>query len=505
MSRTLEPQSKFSLDQIEDDVDFKGEFKLSKEAKKKMQASADFVSKIASSDRPIYGINTGFGRLATVKIAEAELKDLQVNLLRSHASGIGDPVSPRVVRRLLLLRTLSLGKGFSGLRPPLLERHLDYLNLNLTPYIPEQGSVGASGDLAPLSHLGLTLMGEGSFLVDQTKEISALKVLKSYQLKAFQIQAKEGLALTNGTQFSLALAMEARREIKQLLPWMEWATCMSIEAHQATASSFRADLHALKAHRDQREVAKRIFSRLRGSAHMRGHKNCDRVQDSYSFRCVPQVVGPAYAILHQAERLLEDEANSVSDNPIVFVEKKELVSGGHFHAHSVSLAADTMAMAVTTLCNLIERRLDQLINPLTTRLTPFLAQKAGVESGLMIVQTAAAALASENKALCLPASCDTIPTNGNQEDHVSMAPWASRKLLQIVINFRRLIAAEILCGARACELEKNQSQLDFSKSLEGLLSQLKKDLPQIFQPGDRIFSKDWREIERYLQTVRAPN
>ena len=307
MTTTLEPQSKFSLDQIESLIAEDVKFKLSKDAKTRMKASAKVVQKMAQSERPIYGVNTGFGRLATVKIPEAEIKDLQVNLLRSHAAGIGDPIAPRIVRRLLLLRVLSLGKGYSGIRPELVERHLDYLERGLIPSIPEQGSVGASGDLAPLSHLGITFMGEGSFLDLKGKPVAAKKVLKEQKLLAFEIQAKEGLALTNGTQFSLALAVESWQEVRRLLPWMEWATCMSIEAHQATASSFRADLHSLKAHRDQREVAKRIYSRLRGSAHMKGHKDCDRVQDSYSFRCVPQVVGPAYSVLRQAESLLTDE------------------------------------------------------------------------------------------------------------------------------------------------------------------------------------------------------
>jgi len=451
------------------------------------------------SSKPIYGVNTGFGRLAQVRISEGELVDLQVNLLRSHASGIGEQAPGSVVRRLLLLRVLSLSKGYSGVSLPILQRHLEYLHKGLIPYIPLQGSVGASGDLAPLAHLGLTFMGEGEF-VENGKRIPSSRVLKKYNWKPLAIHPKEGLSLTNGTQFSLALALEVLTQLQVLVSWVEVAACLSIEAHQATSAVFIPRIHEIKAHPKQLEIAKRFSARLRGSKHMQSHRNCDRVQDAYSFRCIPQVLGPCYSLIDSAKQLLEDEINSVSDNPVVFPVEKKIYSCGHFHAQAVSMASDLMTMAMVTMGNLSERRIDQIVNPLTSRSPAFLATKPGVESGLMIVQTAAAGLASENKTLSFPASADTIPTNGNQEDHVSMAPWAARKSLQVLANLRKIIAAEILSAVRGCVHESTRTGLSFSRFVEQNLSEIADAVPILFRAGDRVFSKDWEQLEAYLKT-----
>jgi len=490
----LEPQSKFRIKDVEDILDSSQKLQFSASAKTTITRAQNCVLKMARSEGAMYGINTGFGRLAQVRISENELSDLQINLLRSHACGIGEPLSKRAVRRLLLLRAMSLGKGHSGVSLKLLQRHLDYINHDLCPRISSQGSVGASGDLAPLAELGLTFIGEGSFL-ESNKLLSAKTILKKQKWKPIEIGPKEGLALTNGTQFSLAWALEVRRKLHALIPWMEMSAALSIEAHQATSSVYQAKIHALKAHPHQRRVAQTFSKILKGSEHMKAHRDCDIVQDAYSYRCIPQVLGPCYSILEKADELLEDEINSISDNPLVFPETEEILSCGHFHAQAVSMACDLMTLAMVTMGNLIERRIDQLMNPATSRHPAFLADHPGVESGLMIVQTAAAALASENKTMAFPASADTISTNGNQEDHVSMAPNAAKKAGQVADNLRKIISAETLCAVRASVLESTKSGLRYSPEVETFLKQLADKTPRLFHPGDRNFGEDWRKLD----------
>ncbi len=490
------PHSHFDLRQIEEAL-AESKFKLSPMAKKNLEKGSAQVRKLAHSSKPIYGVNTGFGRLAQVRISEHELVDLQVNILKSHATGIGPQTADKIIRRTMLLRALSLGKGYSGISASFVERHLVYLSRGLIPYIPQQGSVGASGDLAPLAHLGLTFVGLGQFVVSQ-KRISAKEILKRENLKPLKVGPKEGLALVNGTQFSLALALEAREQLMRLIPWMEKTAALCLEAHRGTAEVFDTRLHLVKAHPKQREVAKKFRALLQGSKHVKAHRDCDLVQDSYSFRCIPQVLGPIYSMLDKADELLTDEANSVSDNPILWSKTGELISGGHFHAHSVSLAADMIAIAATSLANISERRIDQLVNPLTTRGSAFLADRPGVESGFMIIQTATAAIASENKTLAHPASADTIPTNGNQEDHVSMAPWAGRKALMIVENLRRIIAAELLCAVRGAIHESTRTGQSFGPVLNEFLKDLAREVPALFRAGDREFGQDWEALENLI-------
>ncbi len=499
----LDPQKVYRLEDIETLVRKPSNLKLASKATQAVRKTHAKVSALAAESQPHYGINTGFGRLAQVKVPPAEQRSLQVNLLRSHASGIGAPVSERVVRRLTLLRILSLGKGRSGVSPALLQRHFDYWNKGLTPWVPELGSVGASGDLAPLAHYSLTLMGEGHFWMDN-KKVPAKKVLQAKRLKPILIGPKEGLALVNGTQFSLALALEVREQLQPLLDWMLLSACLSIEGHRSTRSVFDPDLHALKAHPHQRIVAELFWRLLDRSPHMKGHRDCDLVQDAYSFRCIPQIWGPCLSFFERADELLEDELNSVSDNPLFVGKNLNLLSGGHFHAQTVSMASDLMAISMATLSQLIERRLDQIMSPLTSRTEAFLADRPGVESGMMILQTAAAALAAENKVLAHPASIETIPTNGNQEDHVSMAPLAARKALMSLKNLRRLIAAEVLVGVRACVLEARKTNLAYAPAVESFLKYLGKRLPQIFEPGDRIFGDDWQELEALMESEGSP-
>lgn len=493
----LEPHDEFEPQDIESLLAKSTKLELSASAKKAVKAAQSFVQDLAGSSKPIYGVNTGFGRLASVKISESELVELQINLLRSHSSGFGGPAKARIVRRLLLLRVLSLAKGHSGISLQIINRHLDYLYREAYPFIPMQGSVGASGDLAPLSHLGLTFIGEGYFL-EKNKKVRAQSFLKKHKLQPIDIGPKEGLSLTNGTQFSLSLALEARAQLYHLIPWMETAAALSVEGHQATSQVFLPKVHKLKAHADQLAIAKKMYSELKSSKHMSSHRDCDRVQDSYSFRCIPQIMGPCYSIIRSADQFLRDEINSVSDNPVVFPAEKKIYSCGHFHAQAVSMACDMISLSVATLSNLIERRIDQLVNPLTARNPAFLASRPGVESGLMIVQTAAAAITSENKTMSFPASADSIPTNGNQEDHVSMAPWAARKALRMVTNLRRLVASEILCAVRACVNESTRTGLAFSPFVEKELERLATQVPELFQAGDRVFADDLEKLEAIM-------
>lgn len=492
----FEPQSKFTLQEICELVKNSPRLTTNSRLRSRTQKARHLVEQLSERDEAIYGLNTGFGRLAKIKISEEELTELQVNLIRSHACGMGDPAAPSVVRKLLLLRMLSLGKTASGIQWSTFQRHLQYWNADLVPHIPEQGSVGASGDLAPLAHLALTFLGEGYFIEPSSmKRLSSKSILKKHRWAPLSIGPKEGLSLTNGTQFSTALALEAYERLAQLWPWIELAICLSAEGHSATAAVYHPRLHELKKHPEQAWLASRLYKKLSRSPHMSAHRDCDQVQDSYSFRCIPQVLGPCLKLMETAAELIENEANSVSDNPVFVRDSKELHSCGHFHAQSVSVAADLLSMAAVTIGNLSERRLDQLINPLTSRSTAFLAQQAGVESGLMIVQTAAAALASENKTLAFPGSCDSITTNGNQEDHVSMAPGAARKALRIIQNLQAIVACEILAGVRACVIESTRSGMAFSPYVEKNLAYLGKKIPDLYRYGDRIFSEDLSQLQ----------
>lgn len=503
----FEPQSKFTVDQIEDllggGLRKPPKLTISLTAKRRLLRARTQVENLMHSDRAIYGVNTGFGRLARIKISKDELEALQINLIRSHACGVGKPLTERLVRRLLLLRILSLGKAASGIRWQTFQRHLDFWNHSLTPWIPEQGSVGASGDLAPLAHLALPMLGEGFFWMHGEK-VQAAKILKNRKLAPLRIGAKEGLSLTNGTQVSLTLGLEALARIKHLWKWMEAITCLSVEAHSATAAVYDDAIHALKAHPEQREIAARLRRRLRSSDHMKAHHDCNQVQDSYSFRAVPQILAPCLKFIRSAEELMENEINSVSDNPVLVRGSSDLHSCGHFHAQAVSMASDLLTQAAVTIGNLSERRLDQLVNPLTSRTTGFLAQQPGVESGLMIVQTAAAALASENKTLAFPASADTISTNGNQEDHVSMAPWAGRKALLVLENLESILVMEMVGAVRGCVIESTRSGLTYSAYVENFLGWLGKKAPGLFKAGDRVFSEDFEVLKTLIQNSEPP-
>src|SRR2546422_2308518 len=404
---------------------------LQSDAAKKMSRSRAVIDAIVNEDRIVYGVSTGFGKLSDVHIGHEQLTPLQHNLVRSHASGVGDPFSEEEVRALVLLRANVLAKGLSGARPVVAERLCDLLNHHVYPVIPCRGSVGASGDLAPLAHLALVLIGEGEVFSASIK-ITGREALEGIGVRPLDLQAKEGLALLNGTQATLAAGVICWRRAKQLLDLADLAGAMSLEALKGSPVAFDARIHQARPHRGQLQVAERLSRFLRDSEIRQSHIDCARVQDAYSLRCMPQVHGPVRECLEYVRNVAAIEINSATDNPLVFADTGEVLSGGNFHGQSLGLALDFLTISLSVLANIAERRIERLLNPEYGDLPAFLADNPGLNSGFMIAQVAAAALASENKVLSHPASVDSIPTSGNKEDHVPMAMGAVLK--QVVAN-----------------------------------------------------------------------
>lgn len=416
---------------------------LADAARARMQTSVDTVQNVIRTGRVSYGINTGFGALAKQRIDAAQVVDLQYNLVRSHACGVGEPLDATLTRRLMLLKANSLAVGVSGIRPEVLDVLLALLNADVLPLIPGKGSVGASGDLAPLAHLALALIGEGEALHGD-RQLEGAAVLQAAGQTPVTLQAKEGLALLNGTQLSAALAIEGLFQAQTLLGTAVTAGALSVEALAGSYSPFDARIHAVRRMPGQIRVAAAFRSLLTDSAIHQDHANCDRVQDPYALRCMPQVLGAVSDTLDHAARLLTEELNSVSDNPLIF--DADVLSGGNFHAEPLAFLADFLAVAVAELGSMSERRIDLMLRQVNPELPMFLTATPGVESGYMIAHVTAAALASENKTLAHPASVDSIPTSAGQEDHVSMAPWAGHKLLAICTNTARVLAIELLAA-----------------------------------------------------------
>lgn len=425
--------------------------RLGDEARRAMQASVGTVREVIDTDQVCYGINTGFGALARQRISRDRLTQLQYNLVRSHACGVGEPLPPGIVRRVLLLKSNSLAIGNSGIRPEVVETLLALLNHDVLPVIPSQGSVGASGDLAPLAHMTLALIGEGEAF-HQGKLLKGEAVLKAAGMRPVTLEAKEGLALLNGTQLSAALALRGLLGAERALAASIALGSLTLEALAGSYSPFDARIHEVRNMHGQIRVAETFRSLLTGSEIWQSHQGCDRVQDPYALRCMPQVYGAVWDTLRHVQGVLERELNSVSDNPLIF--GRDVLSGGNFHAEPLAFVSDFMAVAATELGNIAERRIDLLLKKVNPRLPMFLARDPGVESGFMIAHVTAAALASENKTLAHPASADTIPTSAGQEDHVSMAPWAGMKLGRILKNLDHILAVEALAAAEAIELQR---------------------------------------------------
>ncbi len=434
-----------------------------------VRASAAIVERAARGEAPVYGVNTGFGKLAGTRIDEANLAALQLNLIRSHSAGVGAPLQPAVVRLMLALKAASLGRGASGVRPEVIERLLAVHNAGLVPWVPAQGSVGASGDLAPLAHMTLALLGEGDFLVDGARRPAA-EMLRTAGLTPLVLAAKEGLALINGTQASTALALHGLFAFEPVLEAALVIGALTVDAARGSDAPFDPRVHALRGQPGQIDVARYYRALLAGSAIRASHeRGDDRVQDPYCLRCQPQVVGACLDQLRHAALVLLREANAVTDNPLVFADTASLVSGGNFHAEPVALAADAMAVAIAEVGAIAERRVAMLIDSNVSRLPPFLSADAGLNSGFMIAHVTAASLASENKSLAHPASVDSLPTSANQEDHVSMATFAARRLQPMIANVAHVLGIELLAAAQGIEFLRPLASSDALEQAHALL------------------------------------
>jgi histidine ammonia-lyase len=424
---------------------------LSETAKDRMRAARDVVEEAAADPARTYGVNTGFGRLVTKTIPSELADELQVRLLRSHACGVGEPYPDEIVRAALLLRANALATGCSGTRVELAELLVECLNRGLLPRVPSRGSVGASGDLAPLAHLGLPVIGEGEAWVEG-ELLPGGEAMRRVGLEPLKLRAKEGLALINGTQFMAAFGALGVVRARRLAAAADIACALTVEALEGSRQSFRREVQELRPLRGQAESAANILRLVDGSRVMESHRWCDRVQDAYSLRCAPQVHGASRDLVRYVEETVAVELNAATDNPLVLVEQREIVSNGNFHGQPLAFALDALAMAVSELASISERRTERLVNPsLSGGLPAFLAADGGLNSGFMIPQYVAASLVSENKALSHPASVDSIPTSAGQEDHVSMGNAAGLKAWQVLANSERALAIELLAGAQAVE------------------------------------------------------
>jgi histidine ammonia-lyase len=422
-------------------------------AREAVTRSRAVVDAAVAKGAVVYGVNTGFGNFADVVIAPAQLGELQLNLVRSHAVGVGELLDEPETRALMLLRANVLAKGMSGVRPQTLERLVELLNARIHPAVPSQGSVGASGDLAPLAHLALALVGEGPVRTAGGLEPAA-DALRRAGLAPVVLEAKEGLALINGTQLMTAVAGLALAEAWRLARTADVAGALTLDALLGTDVAFDARIHAARPHPGQLASAANLRRLLAGSPLRESHRDCGKVQDAYSLRCIPQVHGAARDALDYATRTVDVEMNAATDNPMVFAETGELLSGGNFHGEPVAMAADVIAIAVAEIGAISERRIERLVNPTLSGLPAFLTNDGGLQSGLMMAHVTAAALASENKSLAHPASVDSIPTSANKEDHVSMGVTAARKAARAVANTRRILAIELVACCQALEFRR---------------------------------------------------
>lgn len=450
-----------------------------------VEAGAAAVAAILAKGEPVYGINTGFGRLASVRIDDADLAKLQRNLVLSHAAGTGEPLPSPVVRLMMALKAASLAQGASGVRWDTLRGLLAFLDRGLVPVIPAQGSVGASGDLAPLAHLSAALIGHGEILLDGAP-LPAAEALARAGLAPLDLGPKEGLALLNGTQVSTALALAGLFEAERVFRAALVTGALSTDAARGSDGPFDPRIHALRRHRGQIETADALRALMAGSAIRASHLTGDeRVQDPYCLRCQPQVMGACLDLMRQAATTLETEANGVSDNPLVFADAGEVISGGNFHAEPVAFAADTVALALCEIGSIAERRIAMLVDPSLSGLPAFLTPKPGLNSGFMIPQVTAAALVSENKQLAHPASVDSIPTSANQEDHVSMATHGAYRLLRMARNVAGVIAIEALAAAQGCDFH---APLTSSPALERVRGRIRAEVAHL--DDDRFFAPD---------------
>jgi histidine ammonia-lyase len=459
-------------------------FELDHASRAGIDASRKVVEDVLGKDEAVYGINTGFGELARVRIPKDKLTELQRNLILSHATGTGEMLGDKTVRLILTLKILGLARGFSGVRWIVIDRLKKFLDYDLLPQIPAKGSVGASGDLAPLAHLGCALIGVGRVRY-RGYEMPAAQALERAGLEPLTLEAKEGLALINGTQVSTALALQGLFAAENIFSAALVSGALTTDAILGSDTPFDPRIHAARGQGGQIDAAGALKSLMAGSQIRLSHENCDRIQDPYSIRCQPQVMGACLDALRHAAMILETEANAVSDNPLVFAEQGEILSGGNFHAEPVALASDHLALALAEIGALAERRIALLIDKNLSNLPAFLVKEGGLNSGFMIAHVTAAALASENKSLAHPASVDSLPTSANQEDHVSMATFAARRLSDMHANSSGIIAIELLAAAQGVEFRR---PLKSSSVLETELTAIR----EVVAPydTDRFFAPD---------------
>jgi len=466
-----------------------------------IDASAASIGRILKSGRTVYGVNTGFGILAQTRIPADRLAELQTNLILSHSCGLGDPLDPAIVRLAMVLKAIGLGRGHSGIRREVVERLLALVAADALPVIPSQGSVGASGDLAPLAHMSAALLGEGEIVLGGER-LHASEALKYLGLEPLVLGPKEGLALINGTQISTAIALDTLFTAERVFGSALIAGALSTDALKGSAAPFDERLSIARGQPGQIAVAAALRALLAGSAIGASHKDCERVQDPYSFRCQPQVMGAALDLIRGVARTLEIEANAVSDNPLLFGD--EAISGGNFHAEPVAFAADILALALCEVGSLSERRLAILVDPKLSGLPAFLIEDSGVNSGFMILQVTAAALVSENKSFAYPASVDSIPTSAGQEDHVSMATHGALKARRIAHNAAGVIGIELLAGAQGLDFH---APLKSSAALEAARAAIRANVP--FHAKDRYLAPDiaWAKaavLDGVLPGLEAP-
>lgn len=486
--------SSLTLDRLVAIADDGAAVSLAADAARRVDASRLVVDRKAAGDAPVYGINTGFGALAETAIPRDALGTLQLNLLRSHAAGVGEPLPARAVRATMTLRANVLAKGFSGIRRSTLERLIELINRGVHPHVPSRGSVGASGDLAPLAHLALVLVGEGqATLGNGTALLPGLEALRAAGLEPITLEAKEGLALINGTQPSAALAALALAGAARLARAADIAVALSIDGLRGSMRPFDARIHAARPYAGQQASAANILQLLPGSDINRSHANCGRVQDAYSLRCAAQVHGAARDALAFAGHSVAIEMNAATDNPMVFADEDEIVSGGNFHGAPVAIAADLVTIGLAQLVTISERRSDRLVNPALSGLPAFLTPNSGLQSGYMIAQVTAAALVSEIKTLAHPASVDTIPTSANREDHVSMSMGAALKAQRTLELAARVLAVEILCACQAIDL---LAPLRSSRPLQAVHARVRSAVPPL--SDDRAPAPDIEAISQMI-------
>ena len=464
---------------------------LSKSAKDKMVSSRESLMKLVAEGRIIYAVNTGVGELVDVKIHPDELKALQVNLLRSHACGVGERFPSEVVRGMMLLRANALAKGYSGVRPAIVEMLVKMLNSGIVPSVPRQGSVGASGDLVMLAHLGLAMIGEGEAAAGKGFEPAAA-ALRRKKLSPISLEAKEAISIINGTQAMCSLGVIAVEDASRLADSAQIAAAMSLEALKGTASAFDLRVSQVRPHHGQLRVSQNMLSLLQGSEIMVSHQDCPKIQDSYTLRCIPQVIGASLESIWHAQDVLDVEINSATDNPLFFPDDGLVISGGNFHGQPVALAMDFLGLGVHELGSFSERRTARLVDDKLSGLPPFLTRHGGVGSGLMVPQYVAASLVSENKVLVHPASADSIPTSANQEDHNSMGTIAAWKAREITRNVERVIAIELITAAQGLEF----IHLSSSEPIEKAKGVLRAKVPVIEE--DRSLAADIENVSTMI-------